>query len=278
MEESPFRFALNTSTIRCGEIGLAEMVDAAAEAGYDAIEPWVAELDAWQEAGNSLDDLATRCQDVGLAVVNLIGFFAWASPDEAERAEGFEEARRCFDMGARLGCPYVAAPPWGIHERAGLDLFAIAERYGALIDLGKQCGVTPLLEFWGIARTLGTLGEALLVAAECGRPEAVILADVFHMYKGTGHFEGLNLIGADTVGLVHVNDYPADPPREAITDADRVYPGDGVAPYADILARLRDARFHGMVSLELFNRSYWQQDAATVAKTGLAKLQALTEG
>ena len=275
MDRSPFGFALNTSTIRCGEIGLVEMIDAAGEAGYDGFEPWVQELDTYQEAGGSLDDLARRCQDAGLRIVNLIGFFAWASPDDGERAEGFEEARRCFEMAARLGCPHVAAPPWGIHQKPGLDLLAIAERYGALIDLGKQCGALPLLEFWGIAKTLGHLGEALLVAAECGRPEAAILADVFHMYKGTGHFEGLNLIGAKTLGLVHVNDYPADPPRDKITDADRVYCGDGIAPYAAILRRLRAAGYRGMLSLELFNRSYWAQDALTVARTGLEKLQAV---
>jgi hypothetical protein len=32
--------------------------------------------------------------------------------------------------------------------------------------------------------------------------------------------------------------------------------------------------FRGMLSLELFNRDYWKQDALTVAKTGLEKTQA----
>jgi 2-keto-myo-inositol isomerase len=74
-----------------------------------------------------------------------------------------------------------------------------------------------------------------------------------------------------------MNDYPADPPRDAIADSDRVYPGDGIAPFPQIVAALDKAGFSGVVSLELFNETYWQQDALTVAKTGLEKTkQALT--
>ena len=277
MAHPPFRFALNTSTIRCGGIGLPAMIDATAQAGYDAIEPWVEEVDAFVGQGGTVDGLASRIRDAGLEVANLIGFPTWAAPDDAARAAGFIEARRCFEMARLLGCRYVAAPPIGIHETPGLDLFAIADRYAALIDVARDYAVVPLLEFWGVAKTLGRLGEALLVASECGRDEAVILADIFHMYKGTGHFEGLNLIGPSTLGLIHANDYPADPPRATITDADRVYPGDGIAPYGQILGQLRRAGYAGMFSLELFNEAYWEQDALTVARTGLEKLRAAVE-
>ena len=34
---------------------------------------------------------------------------------------------------------------------------------------------------------------------------------------------------------------------------------------------LRDNGYRGVVSLELFNRDYWKQDAFEVAKTGLQK-------
>jgi sugar phosphate isomerase/epimerase len=73
--------------------------------------------------------------------------------------------------------------------------------------------------------------------------------------------------------VFHMNDYPADPPRERITDADRVFPGDGTAPLEEILRTLASVGFRGMLSLELFNRTYWQQPALTVARTGLEKMQ-----
>ena len=51
-----------------------------------------------------------------------------------------------------------------------------------------------------------------------------------------------------------MNDYPADPPRATITDADRVYPGDGIAPLGELVRILQAIGFHGYFSLELFNR------------------------
>jgi sugar phosphate isomerase/epimerase len=208
-------------------------------------------------------------------VVNLIGFFEWASPDQALRAKGLKEARRCFQMAQRVGCRKVAAPPWGIHTTHGLDLFEIAERYAGVIDLGKAFDVTPVLEFWGVAQTLGHLGEALQIAAECGRPEACILADVFHIFKSSGHFDGLRLLGPNSLGLVHVNDYPGKPEPARLNDSHRVFPGDGVAPLRQIFKTLKEVGYQGTLSLELFNETYWKQDPLSVARTGLKKMKAL---
>jgi sugar phosphate isomerase/epimerase len=74
-----------------------------------------------------------------------------------------------------------------------------------------------------------------------------------------------------------MNDYPAQPPRESIGDADRVYPGDGVAPLGQILRDLSAAGFEGFLSLELFNREYWNRDAETVAREGIEKMRAAVE-
>jgi sugar phosphate isomerase/epimerase len=74
-----------------------------------------------------------------------------------------------------------------------------------------------------------------------------------------------------------MNDYPAAPPRPEITDAHRVYPGDGVAPLKAILGTLAAIGFRGTLSLELFNRDYWQQDPLEVARRGLAKMRRAVE-
>ena len=73
--------------------------------------------------------------------------------------------------------------------------------------------------------------------------------------------------------MFHMNDFPQDPPREEMDDSHRVYPGDGVAPLTEILQELAKGDTPTVLSLELFNRDYWQQDAMTVAQTGLEKMK-----
>lgn len=274
VQHSPFSYCVNTSTIREQALSLPETIDLVAEAGYDGVEPWIRELDAYVEQGGDVADLKKQLDDRGLVVPDLIGFFEWGSPDATVRVAALDEARRNMDLAVALGCTGLAAPPMGILDRPDIPLLDLAERYGQLVEVGREYGVTPILEFWGHSQILCRLGEALLVAGESGAPEACILGDVFHMYKGGGTFEALKLIGPQTLALVHMNDYPAEPPRNVITDAQRVYPGDGVAPLDQILSDLARAGYTGMLSLELFNRDYWEQDPRTVVQTGLAKMKA----
>jgi sugar phosphate isomerase/epimerase len=269
----PFRYCLNTITISGQKLPLPEVIDLAAKAGYQAIEPWIREIDQYMKDQGNLKDLAKRIRDHGLVVPDAIGFPQWIVDDEAKRKQGLEEAKRCMDLVAQLGGERLAAPPAGATEQAVLDLFKVAERYRALLELGEKMGVTPQVELWGFSKTLSRLGETALVALETGHSKACILADVYHLHKGGSGFAGLRLLSPGAMQIFHMNDYPADPPRERITDAHRIYPGDGVAPLPQMLADLRKLGFVGFLSLELFNRDYWKQDAFEVAKTGLAKMK-----
>src|SRR5260370_3929858 len=136
------------------------------------------------------------------------------------------------------------------------DLVIVVERYRALLELGDKLDVVPQVEVWGSARTLSRLSEAAFVAIEAAHPKARILPDVYHLYRGGSNFEGIKLLGPSAIHVFHFNDYPADPPRERLTDAFRVYPGDGVAPLKSLLCDLAAGGFRVMLSLELFNRAY----------------------
>lgn len=277
MGDDRFSYCLNTSTIRSEGVSVLEYIDIAADAGYDGIEPWVDEIDRWVAGGGTLSQLRDRAEARGIQIVNLIAFFEWAVPEEDRRAKGIEEARRCFEMADTLGCGFVATAPTGIHDRK-VDIFPVAQRFAALTEAMADYSATPLLEFWGVAQTLGTAGEVVLVAAESGVPNVKLLADIFHMYKGSGHHRGFEHFGPGRLGLVHVNDYPAQPARDTITDADRVYPGDGIAPWEQIVTHLRQLKYQGMLSLELFNPKYWAEGPVVVAEKGLARLRACVEG
>ena len=269
----PFEFALNTSTISGQKLPIVEEIEIVAKAGYDGIEPWIRELDAHTQGGGKLDDLGKLAKDRGLKFVDFIGFFEWAVDDETRRKKGLEEARRNFAMVRAVGGSRIAAPPFGATDQADLDLRKVAERYRTLADLGERFGVTPLVEVWGFSKPISRLGEAALVAMESGHPNAAILGDVYHLHKGGSDYGGLHLLGRDAMPVLHMNDFP-DSPREKLADSDRVYPGDGVAPLKSLLRTLADRGIRTTLSLELFNRDYWKDDASRVARTGLEKMRA----
>lgn len=273
----PFRFSLNTATIRGQKLGIVKEVEIAAQAGYDAIEPWVDTIQDFVKSGGALKDLKSRITDSGLTVEDAIGFPEWIVDDDARRAKGMERAKREMDLVAQIGGKRFAAPPAGATDTPGLSWQKAAERYLALLEAGEQAGIVPQLELWGFSKNLNRLGECVCVAMETGHRNACVLADVFHLHKGGSDIHGIRLLGPTAIQVLHMNDFPADPPREKIDDSYRVYPGDGTAPLVEILRVLRETGGQKVLSLEVFNRQYWAQDALAVAKTGLAKMKAAAE-
>jgi 2-keto-myo-inositol isomerase len=272
--ENAFRFCLNMATIRGQKLGLVKEAEVAAQAGYSGIEPWVSSIEEYARSGGSLGEIRQRLSDLGLAVECAIGFPEWIVDDESRREKGVERMKREMDMVARIGGKRIAAPPAGATNNPGLDLLKAAERYRVILDAGAQIGVTPLLELWGFSKNLHRLGECAFVAVESGHPQAGVLADVFHLYKGGSDFVGLKLFSSEALPVFHMNDYPAEPPREEINDSYRVFPGDGAGPVAEITRILAATGGRKVLSLELFSRKYWEQDALEVAKTGLARMKA----
>jgi 2-keto-myo-inositol isomerase len=272
-----FGYSLNTSTIRNCKCSVPEELAIVAQAGYQGIELWVAEIDAYVQSGGTLKRLRGLLEQHGLQAPNLIAFFAWAHPDPVERKKGFEDARRVFEMARALGCPCVAAPPWGVADRTDLPLTHFADCFRELLVLGHQVGAKPILEFWGHARILQKLDEAVRVLALTNDPDGAMLADVFHMAKGGSRFEQLAELGGNQLALFHVNDYVGSSDVAQQTDQQRVYVGDGVAPWGVIMGALRQIGFAGMLSLELFNAEYEKAGALVVAQTGLAKLKRVVE-
>ena len=268
-----FRYCLNTSTIRGQKLGIVEEVDTAGKAGYDAMEPWFDGLNSYADAGGSLKDLGKKIADYGMTIESAIGFAPWIVNDDQKRNAGLEQAKREMDRLAQIGGIRMAAPPAGTAREEKIELAAMAERYAKLLEIGESIGVIPQIEMWGGHPVIGRISTAVAIAIECGHPKACFLGDVYHTYKGGCAFEGLNLLGPQALQVFHFNDYPADPPRETINDSHRVYPGDGIAPIAEIMQGWLKIGATPVLSLEVFNRDYWKQDAKQVARTGLEKMK-----
>ena len=270
---SPFIYSLNMSTLRGHKLGFRKELEVAAKAGYKSVEIWINTLQDFLKTGGTLSDAKKIIDDLGIKVEDAIGFATWIVDDEAARSKALEQLKMEMDQLAQIGCPRVAAPPMGATTGDSLDLKKVAERYRTILELGDKTGVVPHLELWGFSKNLSRVGEILYVAAEASHPSARLLMDVYHLHKGGSGMESVKLVGKPLIEIFHMNDYPATPPRETITDADRVYAGDGVAPLKDLLKSLKNPEKPVILSFEVFNKDYYAQDALLVAKTGLEKMK-----
>lgn len=271
----PFRFCLNTSTISGQHPGLLKYIEIAADAGYDGIELWINDIKEYVEKGNSIQSLAKFIKAKGVSVYNIISFTTWMVDDEVKRKAGVTELEEEMKLAAVLGCRRIAAPPAGVEKGEEIDFQKAGARYREIIELGRKYNVKPLLEFWGASGTLYNFSQALAIAAAANDPDVCILPDVYHLFRGGSGFNCLNIVNGKVIDIIHFNDYPASRPVNEQTDADRVYPGDGAAPLKRVLHDLRAMGGTKILSLELFNKAYWEMDPMVVAKTGLQKMKAL---
>jgi sugar phosphate isomerase/epimerase len=274
----PFRRCLNLGTLNNFNLSLEEEIDIAAKAGYQGIEPWAGKVQQFIDKGGTLADVRKRIIDHGLTVEGLVTFFQWAVDDENRRTAGIEQMKKEMDYALQIGADSVAATASGITNNRVEDLRTLGDRYRAILDIGDGIGVRPILEIWGAVRSINSLSDAVAIAAWSGHPKAGMLLDVYHMYRGGSPFEGLALLNGHSIAMFHVNDYPADPPREQAQDRDRVYCGDGIAPLTMIFQTLHNIGYVGALSFEVFNPTYRAtNDPLLVAKTGLEKLNTIFE-
>ena len=277
-EKPAFTFCLNMATIRGHKLGFVKELETASAAGFRSVEIWIDSFDEYLKNGGTIADTNKRLNDLGLKIENCISFNEWIVDDASARKNGIEQMKKEMGVLAGLGCKRVAATGKGATNATVPDFNTIAERYHTILELGDASGVVPQLEMWGFMKNMSNVSEVLYIAMKSGHPSARILLDIFHLYKGNSSLDTLPLMNPSAVEILHMNDYPATLSSEVITDADRIYPGDGAAPIKRILQTLGKREKPLVLSTELFNQAYYKQDALLVVKTSLSKMKAVTEG
>ena len=267
-----FRYSLNSSTIKTTPI--LQKIAVAAEAGYEGIELWHDDMDAHIEAGGTIEEIRKCVDDHGLAVPTTIHMKDWFQPEGDVHTEAMEIAKRKLEQAAAVGAPHtVAGPPHGQADRE------LGQRhYHELLELGRQFNVRPAFEYLGFIQDLKTIDDAIEIIEGCAHPAACIVLDPFHCYVGGGGVESIAKLRPEQIAVSHFNDAPAEPEPSTQRDPDRVMPGDGAIDLSRYCELLRQIGYNGFVSLELFRPELWEQDPLEVAKTGLKKMKAASEG
>ena len=68
-KSKPFGYCFNTSCVRGQKLTLDQQVDLVIKAGYEGIEPWIRDMQAFKESGGSLKDLGKRLADNNVLLI-----------------------------------------------------------------------------------------------------------------------------------------------------------------------------------------------------------------
>lgn len=273
----PVRVSLNTSTLMHYKLTADVQIDMVGQAGFNGIELWMRDIKTYLENGGTAEDLKQKLETYQLTLENIIGFSKWCSDDAEERKMALEQLREEMNITASLGGQYIAAPVQGIAvlDRNKYDDYA--ERYKAILELGDETGVTPLIELWGMG-ALHKVADCAHIVIATGHPKATMLLDFYHVHRGGNDWDTIDILNGKKLPVIHMNDYPGSPAFDQLKDSDRVLPGEGVCPFESVIPKLYQAGFRGGFSVELFNQGYWDtMDAKTLLKHSYEKTHAVVE-
>ena len=266
-----FRYCINSSTIKTTP--LLDQIAVAGEAGYAGIELWHDDLDAHVRGGGSLADIRNSLADNNLAVPTTIFLKGWWDTTGAIYERAMDEIKRRLAQAAEIGATHsISGPPLGLVDRA-----YGAAQYAKLLAVGREFGVKPVIEYLGFSVEMNTIDLAIEVMDGCGDPDATLVLDPFHCFRGDGGPESIARLTPQRISISHFNDAPAFPPCRLQHDPDRVYPGEGCIDLKRYCDLLRQIGYTSWLSLELFNRKLWAEDPREVAKIGLEKMRSVAE-
>jgi len=269
------KLSLNASTIK--PTPLLEKIRVAGEAGYRGIELWAVELYEHVGRGGEISDVEKALADHGLEVPCFIAVRNWGESRDWEYKLAMDEARRRFELAARVGSPLViCTPPM---EQPGID--TLHEGYADLLRIGKETGVQAVLEYISFFASLDNVPDTVTVLDRCegvvegARP--VTILDAFHNWNNETTLDDIRALPLERIAHYHIDDAAPDIPSGRQKDPDRVMIGDGPIDLKAELGVLKDKGYDKWLSLELFSQEWWDRDPLETARIGLERMRELCD-
>ncbi len=238
------------------QAGFEEMVKVASKAGFQAITVWPRDYRGALEAGFTPRSLRQLLEDHGIEVADLDPLLTWLPPemsggaDPGPYADGSE--RDFFEMAGALSARSVNVAQ-GFGDQ--IDLDGAAEALAGVCDRGWEHGLLITVEFlpWSGLPDVDTACELIRRA---DRPNATLMVDTWHFFRGSSDLAQLERVAGGRVGSVQINDAPAEPAADLIAETmeARLLPGEGDAPVVEILQTLDRIGSKAPVGVEVFSK------------------------
>jgi 2-keto-myo-inositol isomerase len=269
------KIALNGATTMHAD--LETDIRAASEAGYELLEIWAAKLREFLK-DKTTDDLKDLLEEHDLEPysINSIEHITFRTAEDYEKIKA--ECEELCVIAEKIGCPYVVVVPGKLPENATKEQI-IDESVKVLNELGdiaEKHNVSLAFEFLGQTDcSVQTLDLCNEIVEKVDRENIGNVIDTFHFYAGNSTFEAIENMNPEKLFIFHIND-AEDLPKDKLTDAHRLYPGEGILPIKEIKAKFDEIGYDKMVSVEIFRPEYWNENPFEVAKKArLATMEVL---
>jgi 2-keto-myo-inositol isomerase len=242
-------------------------VAATRRAGYKALELWASKIDRYL-AAHSIAELQGLLESNGIAPmsINSIEFIAFRNAGEYRGIR--ERCKQLSELCEQIGCPVVVVVPSPTPDRNMPWDDVVAEYVKVLrelADIAAPHGVGLSFEFLGFGWcSVRTPRAAWEIVKKTGRSNVGITVDCAHFYGGGGLMTELDDLDPSRIFAFHLDDLE-DTPKEAISDATRLLPGQGILPLDEICRHMQATGYDGACSIELFRPEYWEWDATDLA-------------
>lgn len=263
------KIALNGATTMHAD--LQTDIKAASETGYDLLEIWASKLRTYLRS-HTTSELRELFESSNLQPysINSIEHVTFRTVEDYEAIK--RECEELSKIAVAIGCPYVVIVPGKLPVNASHEQ-VVAESVKVLNELGaiaEKSNVSLAFEFLGQTDcSVQTLDLCAEIVTQVNRKNIGLVIDTFHFYAGNSTFEAIENLDPAKLFIFHIND-AENLPKEQLTDAHRLYPGEGILPIKEIKAKFDQIGYDRMVSIEIFRPEYWNQDPFEVARKARA--------
>lgn len=243
--------------------------------GYDAIELRLDMLKEYLKT-HTIADLQQFFATSHLKpfALNSIEDINFNTPEQWKKL--LELFRFGCEVARDIGNPYlIVVPTMGpdMDRKTEAEVFEDSVKVlGELADIAESYGVKLSFEPIGDRRwCCNSVRQAWEIVQAVNRDSVGLTIDCinFYMHDKCSDLEYLRKIPAEKIFVYHINDCE-DLPLRVLDHCDRIMPGKGCIPIADISRVLREVGYDGPACLELFRPEYWRMDAEEVIQMGAA--------
>jgi sugar phosphate isomerase/epimerase len=245
---------------------LATALDAARQAGYDAVELRRIDFKRCYEAGMDNAAVLDLIRKAGIPVGVLGVEYGWLFATGAESKRLFKVLRETCENAVALGCKMLMSAPGPV---SGPIRDAI-KYLRAAGDIAAEYGLRLAIEFNSQHDVLNRLEVLHELIAGADKPNCGYLIDAYHFARSGAGGRGFAAVPGDQIFCFQYSDLSPHPVTGVRRPTDRLAPGKGVVQWREVLGLLAEKNYTGYLSYEAPNPELWARSPYEVAREGVA--------